>query len=117
LREQEKKAIHEIDEAINEIKKASIDDGKDLTIIPQLTPASIGADVSTVHSNSSTKPTTTSPSRKTMARPRASSSAHRQGPQTHRRSHSPRRVILPNRFASPDVAAIFSRGVHLYCSE
>jgi hypothetical protein len=63
LREQEKKAIHEIDEAINEIKKASIDDGKDLTIIPQLTPASIGADVSTVHSNSSTKPTTTSPSR------------------------------------------------------
>src|SRR5271156_6191852 len=30
LREQEKKAIHEIDEAINEIKKASIDDGKDL---------------------------------------------------------------------------------------
>jgi hypothetical protein len=30
LREQEKKAIHEIDEAIKEIKKASIDDGKDL---------------------------------------------------------------------------------------
>jgi len=30
LRDQEKKAIHEIDEAINEIKKASIDDGKDL---------------------------------------------------------------------------------------
>jgi hypothetical protein len=30
LREQEKKAIHEIDEAINEIKKASIDDGKNL---------------------------------------------------------------------------------------
>jgi hypothetical protein len=30
LREQEKKAIHEIDEAINEIKKASIDDGKDI---------------------------------------------------------------------------------------
>ena len=30
LREQEKKAIHEIDDAINEIKKASIDDGKDL---------------------------------------------------------------------------------------
>jgi len=30
LRDQEKKAIHEIDEAINEIKRASIDDGKDL---------------------------------------------------------------------------------------
>jgi len=30
LRDQEKKAIHDIDEAINEIKKASIDDGKDL---------------------------------------------------------------------------------------
>jgi hypothetical protein len=30
LREQEKKAIHEIDDAIGEIKKASIDDGKDL---------------------------------------------------------------------------------------
>ena len=30
LKDQEKKAIHEIDEAINEIKKASIDDGKDL---------------------------------------------------------------------------------------
>jgi hypothetical protein len=30
LREQEKKAIHEIDEAIAEIKRASIDDGKDL---------------------------------------------------------------------------------------
>src|ERR1700730_10336135 len=34
LREQEKKAIHEIDEAINEIKKASIDDGKDLNDHP-----------------------------------------------------------------------------------
>jgi len=31
LRDQEKKAVHEIDEAINEIKKASIDDGKDLS--------------------------------------------------------------------------------------
>jgi tetratricopeptide (TPR) repeat protein len=30
LREQEKKAIHEIDDAIAEIKRASIDDGKDL---------------------------------------------------------------------------------------
>lgn len=30
LKEQEKKAIHEIDDAIGEIKKASIDDGKDL---------------------------------------------------------------------------------------
>jgi hypothetical protein len=30
LRDQEKKAIHEIDDAIAEIKKASIDDGKDL---------------------------------------------------------------------------------------
>jgi len=30
LRDQEKKAIREIDEAINEIKKAAIDDGKDL---------------------------------------------------------------------------------------
>src|SRR5208282_674122 len=30
LREQERKAIHDIDDAINEIKKASIDDGKDL---------------------------------------------------------------------------------------
>jgi hypothetical protein len=30
LRDQEKKAIHDIDDAINEIKKASIDDGKDL---------------------------------------------------------------------------------------
>jgi hypothetical protein len=34
LREQEKKAIHEIDEAITEIKKASIDDGKDLNDHP-----------------------------------------------------------------------------------
>jgi hypothetical protein len=30
LREQEKKAIHEINEAIAEIKKAAIDDGKDI---------------------------------------------------------------------------------------
>jgi len=30
LHEQEKKAIHEIDDAIKEIKKAAIDDGKDL---------------------------------------------------------------------------------------
>jgi len=30
LKDQEKKAIHEIDEAINEIKKASIDDGKNI---------------------------------------------------------------------------------------
>jgi hypothetical protein len=34
LREQESKAIHEIDEAIKEIKKASIDDGKDLNDHP-----------------------------------------------------------------------------------
>src|SRR5277367_3268705 len=34
LRDQEKKAVHEIDEAINEIKKASIDDGKDLNDHP-----------------------------------------------------------------------------------
>ncbi len=34
LREEEKKAVHEIDEAINEIKKASIDDGKDLNDHP-----------------------------------------------------------------------------------
>src|SRR5271163_1091174 len=34
LRDQEKKAIHEIDEAINEIKKASIDDGKDINDHP-----------------------------------------------------------------------------------
>src|SRR5271154_7559468 len=34
LREQEKKAIHEIDEAINEIKKASIEDGKNLNDHP-----------------------------------------------------------------------------------
>jgi histidinol dehydrogenase len=34
LREQEKKAVHEIDEAINEIKKAAIDDGKDLNDHP-----------------------------------------------------------------------------------
>jgi len=36
LREQEKKAIHEIDDAINEIKKASIDDGKDLNDHPPI---------------------------------------------------------------------------------
>lgn len=30
LREEEKEAIHQIDEAINDIKRASIDDGKDL---------------------------------------------------------------------------------------
>jgi hypothetical protein len=30
LREEEKEAIHQIDEAINEIKRASVDDGKDL---------------------------------------------------------------------------------------
>ena len=34
LREEEKEAIHQIDEAINEIKKASIDDGKDLNDRP-----------------------------------------------------------------------------------
>ena len=34
LRDQEKKAIHDIDDAINEIKKASIDDGKDLNDHP-----------------------------------------------------------------------------------
>lgn len=34
LREQEKKAIHEIDEAINEIKKAAVDDGKNLNDHP-----------------------------------------------------------------------------------
>ena len=34
LREEEKKAIHEIDDAINEIKKAAIDDGKDLNDHP-----------------------------------------------------------------------------------
>lgn len=34
LREQEKKAIQKIDDAINEIKKASIDDGKDLNDHP-----------------------------------------------------------------------------------
>lgn len=36
LKDQEKKAIHEIDEAINEIKKASIDDGKDLNDHPPI---------------------------------------------------------------------------------
>jgi tetratricopeptide (TPR) repeat protein len=36
LREQEKKAVHEIDEAINEIKRASIDDGKDLNDHPPI---------------------------------------------------------------------------------
>jgi hypothetical protein len=36
LRDQEKKAIHDIDEAINEIKRASIDDGKDLNDHPQV---------------------------------------------------------------------------------
>lgn len=34
LKDQEKKAIHEIDDAISEIKKASIDDGKDLNDHP-----------------------------------------------------------------------------------
>jgi hypothetical protein len=34
LRDEEKEAIHQIDEAINEIKKASIDDGKDLNDHP-----------------------------------------------------------------------------------
>lgn len=34
LREEEKEAIHQIDEAIGEIKKASIDDGKDLNDHP-----------------------------------------------------------------------------------
>ena len=34
LREQEKKAIHEINDAIDEIKKAAIDDGKDLNDHP-----------------------------------------------------------------------------------
>src|SRR5271155_2075410 len=34
LRDQEKKAVHEIDDAINEIKKASIDDGKNLNDHP-----------------------------------------------------------------------------------
>jgi hypothetical protein len=34
LREEEKEAIHQIDDAIGEIKKASIDDGKDLNDHP-----------------------------------------------------------------------------------
>jgi hypothetical protein len=34
LREQEKKAIHEINDAINEIKKAAIEDGKDINEHP-----------------------------------------------------------------------------------
>ena len=34
LRHEEKEAIHHIDDAINEIKKASIDDGKDLSDHP-----------------------------------------------------------------------------------
>lgn len=34
LRDQEKKAIHEINDAIDEIKKAAIDDGKDLNDHP-----------------------------------------------------------------------------------
>jgi len=34
LREQERKAVHEIDEAINEIKRAAIDDGKNLNDHP-----------------------------------------------------------------------------------
>jgi tetratricopeptide (TPR) repeat protein len=34
LREQEKKAVHEINDAIDEIKKAAIDDGKDLNEHP-----------------------------------------------------------------------------------
>src|SRR5271163_2217774 len=34
LKDQEKKAIHEINDAIDEIKKASIDDGKDLNDHP-----------------------------------------------------------------------------------
>jgi tetratricopeptide (TPR) repeat protein len=34
LRDQEKKAIHEINDAINEIKKAAIEDGKDLNYHP-----------------------------------------------------------------------------------
>ena len=36
MKDQEKKAIHEIDEAINEIKKTSIDDGKDLNDHPPI---------------------------------------------------------------------------------
>ena len=35
LRHEEKEAIHAINDAINEIKKASIDDGKDLTDHPR----------------------------------------------------------------------------------
>jgi hypothetical protein len=38
LRDQEKKAIHEIDDAINEIKKASIDDGKERPSCRERTP-------------------------------------------------------------------------------
>jgi len=34
LREQEKKAVHEINDAIDEIKKAAIDDGKDINEHP-----------------------------------------------------------------------------------
>ena len=41
MRHEEKEAIHEIDDAINEIKKASIDDGKDLNEHP---PADAGLD-------------------------------------------------------------------------
>ena len=36
LREQERKAIHEIDDAIGEIKRAAIDDGKDLNDHPPI---------------------------------------------------------------------------------
>src|SRR5271167_2064106 len=61
LRDQEKKAIHEIDEAINEIKKASIDDGKDLNDHPPVTPTWPGTAACIAPCNCSTRRIRTSP--------------------------------------------------------
>lgn len=58
-KEQERKAIEEIDAAIFEIKKASIEDGKISTTIYPLTRISTGPGACTRPSNSSTKLTAT----------------------------------------------------------
>src|ERR1700722_4256112 len=78
LRDQEKKAIHEIDDAIAEIKKASIEDGKDLNDhLPVDAHLEWGGRLrrAAAPPNCSTRRTTTSPAKKTMASLRVSSSA------------------------------------------
>ena len=75
LRDQEKKAIHDIDEAINEIKKASIDDGKDLNDHPPVDSHMAWPAVCTALWNWSIRLARTSATKKIMDSRKACSSA------------------------------------------